>query len=77
MTLARISECQKISLSYLERLFSKLKRNKLVGSVGGAGGGHKLAKPMNQVSAIDIILSEDEPIDATQCKKTVIMVSNV
>ena len=67
VTLARISERQKISLSYLEQLFSKLRRNKLVDSVRGPGGGYKLAKPMNQVSAVDIILAVDEPIDATQC----------
>ena len=36
-------------------------------SVRGPGGGYKLAKPMNQVSAVDIILAVDEPIDATQC----------
>jgi Rrf2 family iron-sulfur cluster assembly transcriptional regulator len=67
VTLARISERQKISLSYLEQLFGKLRRNKLVDSVRGPGGGYKLAKPMNQVSAVDIILAVDEPIDATQC----------
>ena len=67
VTLARISERQKISLSYLEQLFGKLRRNKLVDSVRGPGGGYKLAKPMHQVSAVDIILAVDEPIDATQC----------
>lgn len=34
----------------------------------GPGGGYQLAKPMNQVSAVDIILAVDEPIDATQCR---------
>jgi Rrf2 family transcriptional regulator, iron-sulfur cluster assembly transcription factor len=67
VTLARISKRQKISLSYLEQLFGKLRRNKLVDSVRGPGGGYKLARPMNQVSAVDIILAVDEPIDATQC----------
>jgi Rrf2 family iron-sulfur cluster assembly transcriptional regulator len=67
VTLAGISERQKISLSYLEQLFGKLRRNKLVGSVRGPGGGYHLTKPMNEVSVVDIILAVDEPIDATQC----------
>lgn len=68
VTLAGISERQKISLSYLEQLFGKLRRNKLVDSVRGPGGGYHLAKPMSEVSVADIILAVDEPIDATQCK---------
>ena len=68
VTLAGISERQKISLSYLEQLFGKLRRNKLVASVRGPGGGYHLARAMNEVSVADIILAVDEPIDATQCK---------
>ena len=68
VTLAGISERQKISLSYLEQLFGKLRRNKLVSSVRGPGGGYRLMRPMNQVSVADIILAVDEPIDATHCK---------
>ncbi len=68
VTLAGISERQRISLSYLEQLFGKLRRNKLVDSVRGPGGGYHLARPMNEVSVADIILAVDEPIDATQCK---------
>ena len=67
VTLAGISERQRISLSYLEQLFGKLRRNKLVDSVRGPGGGYRLAKPMGEVSVVDIILAVDEPIDATQC----------
>lgn len=67
VTLAGISERQRISLSYLEQLFGKLRRNKLVDSVRGPGGGYRLAKPMSEVSVVDIILAVDEPIDATQC----------
>lgn len=68
VTLAGISERQRISLSYLEQLFGKLRRNNLVGSVRGPGGGYHLARPMSEVSVADIILAVDEPIDATQCK---------
>ncbi|WP_333842607.1 Fe-S cluster assembly transcription factor [Pelomicrobium sp.] len=65
--LAEISERQKISLSYLEQLFSKLRRHGLVQSVRGPGGGYRLARPMTEVSVADIILAVDEPIDATLC----------
>lgn len=68
VALAGISERQRISLSYLEQLFGKLRRNNLVGSVRGPGGGYHLARPMSEVSVADIILAVDEPIDATQCK---------
>lgn len=67
VTLAEISARQKISLSYLEQLFGKLRRRALVDSVRGPGGGYCLAKDMTQVSVADIILAVDEPIDATQC----------
>ena len=67
VTLSEISERQKISLSYLEQLFGKLRRHALVDSVRGPGGGYCLAKSMDQVSVADIILAVDEPIDATQC----------
>ncbi len=67
VTLADISERQKISLSYLEQLFGKLRRNGLVSSVRGPGGGYNLARKQGEVSVADIILAVDEPIDATQC----------
>ncbi len=67
VTLSEISERQKISLSYLEQLFGKLRRQELVSSVRGPGGGYNLAKPTEQVSVADIITAVDEPIDATQC----------
>ena len=67
VTLAAVSERQKISLSYLEQLFGKLRRHGLVESVRGPGGGYHLARPTDSVSVADIILAVDEPIDATQC----------
>lgn len=67
VTLAEISERQKISLSYLEQLFGKLRRRELVTSVRGPGGGYQLAKDMNEMTVVDIIRAVDEPIDATQC----------
>jgi Rrf2 family iron-sulfur cluster assembly transcriptional regulator len=66
-TLAEISARQKISLSYLEQLFGKLRRRGLVASVRGPGGGYRLAKDMAQIAVADIILAVDESLDATQC----------
>ena len=67
VTLAAISERQHISLSYLEQLFGKLRRHRLVSSVRGPGGGYNLARPMQGVSVAEIICAVDEPLDATQC----------
>jgi len=67
VTLAAISERQHISLSYLEQLFGKLRRAKLVNSVRGPGGGYNLAKPTGSITVAEIISAVDEPIDATQC----------
>jgi Rrf2 family iron-sulfur cluster assembly transcriptional regulator len=67
VTLAEISGRQRISLSYLEQLFGKLRRHQLVESVRGPGGGYRLGKDMAEVSVTEIILAVDEPIDATQC----------
>jgi Rrf2 family iron-sulfur cluster assembly transcriptional regulator len=67
VTLAAVSERQKISLSYLEQLFGKLRRHGLVESVRGPGGGYNLGRPAGELSVADIILAVDEPIDATQC----------
>jgi Rrf2 family iron-sulfur cluster assembly transcriptional regulator len=67
VTLAGVAERQKISLSYLEQLFGKLRRAGLVDSVRGPGGGYNLARASTGVSVADIITAVDEPIDATQC----------
>ena len=67
VTLLGISERQKISLSYLEQLFGKLRRNKVVESVRGPGGGYYLARPGDKITIADIVLAVDEPLDATKC----------
>ena len=67
VTLAGIAERQRISLSYLEQLFVKLRRFELVSSVRGPGGGYTLAQPMELVTVADIIAAVDEPLDATSC----------
>lgn len=67
VTLSAISERQKISLSYLEQLFGKLRQSKVVESVRGPGGGYYLARPAEKITIAEIILAVDEPLDATKC----------
>lgn len=67
VTLAGISQRQRISLSYLEQLFGKLRRRDLVESTRGPGGGYTLARPAREVTVSDIVFAVDEPIDATLC----------
>ena len=67
VTLAAISQRQQISLSYLEQLFGKLRRNSLVESTRGPGGGYTLGRRADAITVADIITSVDEPIDATGC----------
>ncbi len=67
VTLAGISERQKISLSYLEQLFGRLRRHGLVESVRGPGGGYYISKDLKTISVAEIIRAVDEAVDATQC----------
>jgi Rrf2 family iron-sulfur cluster assembly transcriptional regulator len=67
VALAAISDRQKISLSYLEQLFGKLRRHALVESTRGPGGGYTLARSPGDVTVAEIIAAVDEPLDATQC----------
>jgi Rrf2 family iron-sulfur cluster assembly transcriptional regulator len=67
VTLAAISARQRISLSYLEQLFGKLRRHSLVNSVRGPGGGYTVARDFATISVADIITAVDESVDATQC----------
>lgn len=65
--LAAISERQCISLSYLEQLFSHLRRQELVRSVRGPGGGYRLNKAAEAISVADVISAVNEDTDATRC----------
>ncbi|WP_424948092.1 Rrf2 family transcriptional regulator [Candidatus Spongiihabitans sp.] len=67
VTLKSISDNQGISLSYLEQLFSKMRKSDLVTGVRGPGGGYRLAKDVDQISMADIVVAVDEPLDITQC----------
>lgn len=66
--LADISERQGISLSYLEQLFARLRRNGLVSSVRGPGGGYLLGKAPDAISVGTVISAVDESVDATKCQ---------
>ncbi len=64
VTLGDIAKRQDISLPYLEQLFVKLRRAKLVSSVRGPGGGYQLARPPAEIRVVDILAAVDETIDA-------------
>ncbi|EPM41668.1 Rrf2 family transcriptional regulator [Vibrio natriegens NBRC 15636 = ATCC 14048 = DSM 759] len=66
--LADISERQGISLSYLEQLFSKLRKAGLVASVRGPGGGYRLGTDANDIAIGTVIAAVDESVDATKCQ---------
>ncbi len=67
VSLADISGRQDISLSYLEQLFAKLRRRRLVDSVRGPGGGYLLSRPRAGISVAEIIDAVNESVDATGC----------
>lgn len=67
VSLADISERQGISISYLEQLFAKLRKDDLVTSVRGPGGGYRLARPAADIFVASIIDAVDEQVDATRC----------
>ena len=68
ISLADISQRQEISLSYLEQLFSKLRKNELVSSVRGPGGGYELCKSAESIFIAQIIDAVNESLDTTRCQ---------
>ncbi|MCY3769491.1 MAG: Rrf2 family transcriptional regulator [Gammaproteobacteria bacterium] len=68
VTLKSISDSQGISLSYLEQLFSKMKKSNLVTGTRGPGGGYRLARDVDLISIADIVVAVDEPLDITECE---------
>ncbi|MEL0102858.1 MAG: Rrf2 family transcriptional regulator [Gammaproteobacteria bacterium] len=67
ISLPEIAGRQNISLSYLEQLFSRLKKNGLVKSIKGPGGGYKLSKDANDIVISDVINAVDENVETTAC----------
>ena len=68
VSLSDIAKRQEISISYLEQLFSKLRKKGLVVSTRGASGGYHIAKPINEISIMTIISAVDEAVDARACE---------
>jgi Rrf2 family transcriptional regulator, iron-sulfur cluster assembly transcription factor len=60
VTLADISVCQGISLSYLEQIFARLRRQGLVEGIRGPGGGYRLARQPNEITVAEIFAAVDE-----------------
>lgn len=67
ITLADISRRQGISLSYLEQLFSRLRKKELVISARGPGGGYRLSRDASEIAVADVVTAIDEKVDATRC----------
>lgn len=68
VSLSDISSRQGISLSYLEQLFSKLRKKSLVNSVRGPGGGYRLSRSNSDIFVAQIVDAVNESVDATGCK---------
>jgi len=69
VSLKEIGEREKISISYLEQLFLRLKRGGLVNSVRGPSGGYVLRRPSEEILLCEIIQMVDEPLDLVHCNK--------
>ena len=67
ITLSDIAQRQGISLSYLEQLFSRLRKEHLVSSVRGPGGGYSLARDAGEIFVAQVITAVDENVDTTRC----------
>ncbi|HEC19746.1 MAG TPA: Fe-S cluster assembly transcriptional regulator IscR [Gammaproteobacteria bacterium] len=67
ITLADISQRQGISLSYLEQLFSRLRKQELVSSARGPGGGYRLSRDANEINVAQVIEAVDEKVTVTRC----------
>jgi Rrf2 family iron-sulfur cluster assembly transcriptional regulator len=67
VSLASLAESQQISRPYLEQLFARLRREGLVQSVRGPGGGYRLARPAAALSVAEVVEAVDESLRATRC----------
>ncbi len=67
VNLSDISDRQAISLSYLEQLFSKLRKSKIVKSIRGPGGGYLLNASQDEISVAHIINAVNESIELSRC----------
>src|ERR1700761_8639196 len=68
VALADIARRQDLSLPYLEQLFTRLRREGLVVSHRGPGGGYRLSRPSPEMAVADIVTAVDEPMETVRCK---------
>ena len=68
VALADIARRQDLSLPYLEQLFTRLRREGLVVSHRGPGGGYRLSRDASQLAVADIVTAVDEPMETVRCK---------
>ncbi len=80
VTLADISVEQSISVSYLEQLFARLRKNDLVTGLRGPGGGYCLRRPANEITIAQILEAVDdvlptrrEPIPGEEWAESLVM----
>ena len=71
VALSHISRRQDISLSYLEQLFTRLRKQQLVSSTRGPGGGYSLSRPASEIAVAEVIAAVDEVVDTTRCSGAV------
>lgn len=71
VALSHISRRQDISLSYLEQLFTRLRKQQLVSSTRGPGGGYSLSRPASEIAVAEVIAAVDEAVDTTRCSGAV------
>ncbi len=69
VSLRDISLRQGISLVYLEQLFLKLKKNKIVSSVRGKKGGYILNKNASEINISEVLSAVEEKIKTVGCEK--------
>ena len=71
VALSHISRRQDISLSYLEQLFTRLRKQQLVSSTRGPGGGYSLSRPASEIAVAEVVAAVDEVVDTTRCSGAV------
>ena len=68
VSLADVARRQGISLSYLEQLFARLRRETLVQSVRGPGGGYRLGRDEGEIFVAQVVDAVNESLDTTRCQ---------
>lgn len=67
ISISKLSEKEQISSVFLEQIFFKLRKAGLVESIRGPGGGFKIAKPLDQITAKDILDAAGEGLMLSPC----------